>query len=499
MSYFDEWESKDNENKMGDAPAQDNEAQAGNESAAPPEADAQDVSATQAGASAQAETPSAPQGQGEQTERSSVSYTPEDRYTPHREIYTPREPMPNYEEKPPKKRFGVMILCAVLAVALLAGTFFGGTMIGKWYLADNPPAQGAGGTGGGTPTGGSGNQGSGIDRGDVVLNVVESVAGLTQEGSVSAVVEAVQNAVVEIRTETAVNDPFYGNYVESGAGSGVIISQDGLILTCNHVIEGAESITVTLASGDKYTATLLGADSWSDLALLQIEGTDFAYATLAKAPEGAAAYSYMKVGETAIAIGNPLGELGGSVSSGIISALGREVTVEGMPMTLLQTDASVNPGNSGGGLFNLSGELIGIVNAKSTGEAVEGIGFAIPSVDAIEIVKQLYKQGYVSGRPYLGLHFQATNYGLQIVNYEYNDELTGGTTVKSGDYLQYVDGITVDELSDLTTILAGKTPGDTVVIQVSRLVGTFGFQSRYESIEITLTVHEYVPVLSNEG
>ena len=422
-------------------------------------------------------------------ESGSVSYTPEHRYAPQGDFRPPY--MPNYEEKPPKKRAGTVVLCAFLAVALLLGTFFGGTLIGKWYLADNPPIQGGGNGGGSGVGGGGGNKPTGgVNRGDVTLNVVEGVAGIEGVESVPAVVEAVQNAVVEIRTETVVNDPFYGNYVEGGAGSGVIIHSDGLILTCHHVIDGAETITVTLANGEEYVAKVLGTDSWTDLALIDIEGTDFSYANLAKAPEGEGAYAYMQVGETAIAIGNPLGHLGGSVSCGIISALGRKVTVEGVPMTLLQIDASVNPGNSGGGLFNMKGQLIGIVNAKSTGESIEGIGFAIPSSDAIDIVKQLYKQGYVSGRPYLGMYFQATSYGLQIVNYEYNDELAaGGNTIKSGDYLRYMDGQEITEMNDIRTILAQKAVGDTVTIQIYRMNGRYSGMT----LEFTLTVHEHIP------
>lgn len=443
---------------------------------------------------ANGETSVDPIDRPEQTEEEA---TPVEDAAPEAEATPVEEPAPATEiptviavekENKPKKKVRVAVLCAVLAVVLIASSFLGGAALAR-YLMPFDPSNGQQ----STPPGGGGTQTPPIDRGDVVLNVVESVAGLAQTGSVPAVVEAVEKAVVEIRTETAVNDPFNGNYVQSGAGSGVIISENGLVLTCNHVIEGASTVTVTLTDGTDYTAEVLGTDSWSDLALLQIEGKGFSYATLAKAPEGEKVYSYMKVGETAIAIGNPLGELGGSVSVGIISALGREVTIEGMPMTLLQIDASVNPGNSGGGLFNLRGELIGIVNAKSTGDSVEGIGFAIPSTYAIEIVSQLYKQGYVSGRPYLGMYFQNTSYGLQIVSYEFNSELTGGKTVEKGDYLQSIDGKKIDSMSDIRTILAGKNPGDTIKMTVSRLVGAFGYQSRYESMEFTLTIHEYVP------
>ena len=482
MSYFDETDKKE-EDGITPAPSEP-EMPAEEEVPAEAEAPVEEAPAEEAPAEeAPAEEALAEEALAEEA--------PKEEETPAASVPVPPfVPVVEQREKK-KKKWPIVVVSAALALVLLVTSFFGGLALAELMLP-GLPSQGQ--QGGGTQNSPGGNGGgSGIDRGDVILNVVESVAGLTQTGSVPAVVEAVEKSVVEIRTETAVNDPFNGNYVKSGAGSGVIISPDGLVLTCHHVIEGAETVTVTTTDGTDYVAKVLGTDSWSDLALLKIEGSDFTFATLAKAPEGEGVYAYMKVGETAIAIGNPLGELGGSVSVGVISALGREVTVDGMPMTLLQIDASVNPGNSGGGLFNLRGELIGIVNAKSTGDAVEGIGFAIPSTYALDIVAELYKQGYVSGRPYLGMYFQSTSYGLQIVSYEFSSELPEGQSVEKGDYLQSMDGEQISSMSDIRTILATKKPGDTIVMKVSRLVGAFGYQSRYETVELTLKVHEYIP------
>ncbi len=436
----------------------------------------------------ESETPAEETREEERPAGASVAYTPEDRYTSSSAYRTPYAP--NYEESPKKKGgAGVVVLCTVLAIVLVIGSFLGGNLLGRLQGGFLNP-----GNGGDLVIGGNGQTpgGSTVNRGDVTLNVVEKVAGLAQEGSVPAVVEAVENTVVEIRTETAVNDYLYGDYVQSGAGSGVIISADGLILTCNHVIEGAELIKVTLANGKDYRAEVYGTDSWSDLALLKIEEDELSFATFAKAPAGEEKYSYMKVGETVVAIGNPLGELGGSVSVGVISALGREVTVEGMPMTLLQIDASVNPGNSGGGLFNLRGELIGIVNAKSTGDAVEGIGFSIPSTYALEITESLYKQGYVSGRPYLGMYFQSTSGYLQVVEYDYNDELPEDKRLQYGDVLYEADGVSITAMTDLQTVLAKKKPGDTLAIKVQRNV-KYGYRYQTVSIEITIAIREYIP------
>ncbi len=396
-----------------------------------------------------------------------------------------------FEEKP-VSRVRTIVLCSVLAVALLFGAFFGGAAIGRFAQLGNAPGY-VGGAGNGSG-GNGGNQNSGINRGDLTIQVVERDETVWGDGDIPTIVKNVQSTVVEIRTETTVTSAIYGNYVESGAGSGVIMSAKGLILTCDHVINGAGSITVVLNNGQEYQAEVYGQDSWSDLALLKIEAEGLTGALCPqKATEAGVAYEdYLAVGEGVLAIGNPLGELGGSVSNGIISALGRRVTIEGTPMTLLQTNAAVNPGNSGGALFNMYGELIGIVNAKSTGESVEGIGFAIPISDALPVMKQLYSQGYVSGRPHLGLYFESTTNGLKILSYDYNDELTGGQTIQNGDLLYSVDGKQISTFADLRAILATKQIGDTIQIEVERYVRQ-GYTYYRAQLTFTIVVHEYIP------
>ena len=488
MSYFDENEHPETDARsVPEEPIEEN---------ASPEAEA-------AVGASEEETADTAQEKGSEAgaepESGSVSYGPSDRYTPHvggyyqapsyRATYAAYEA----EKQEGMRRMRRGVLAGVLAIALLCVTLFGGVLIGRMSSGGS-----FGTLGGGSLTGGAGNSNASgnkptVDRGSLTLNVVERESGLPA-GSIPAVVAAVKDSVVEIRTETTVNSPYYGEYVESGAGSGVIISEDGLILTCAHVIEGGDTVHVVLTDGSTYIAEVYGTDSWSDLALLHIEATDLPYARLAVAPEGNEdAYSYMAVGEGVVAIGNPLGELGGSVTAGIISALGRSVTVEGVPMTLMQIDASVNPGNSGGGLFNMDGDLIGIVNAKSTGESIEGIGFAIPSSDALGIVSQLYRQGYVSGRPYLGLYMSGS---LQIQSYEYNDELPEGNRIQSGDVLYSADGKVLSSSAELRTVLAGKQVGDTVDIKIVRYVQS-GRGYVQTLLDFTLTVHEYVPDLGN--
>ena len=167
--------------------------------------------------------------------------------------------------------------------------------------------------------------------------------------------------VVEIVTESVSTATTFwgGNYVTSGAGSGVIISSDGLIITNNHVVSGANTIKVTLKDGTQYDAKLIGTDPDSDIAVIKIEATGLPCALVGDSDK-------LEVGDEVVAVGNPLGELGGTVTNGIISALSRDVNIDGTEMSLIQTNAAVNPGNSGGGLFNMYGGLIGIVNAKST-------------------------------------------------------------------------------------------------------------------------------------
>ncbi len=224
-----------------------------------------------------------------------------------------------------------------------------------------------------------------------------SSAGSTEnESSTQKVADSASNSVVEIVTEAVTKSQFMQDMVTEGAGSGVIVTTDGYIVTNNHVIEGASKITVTTKDGTSYEGTLVGTDSESDVALVKINATNLQPAVMGDSDA-------LAVGQDAIAIGNPLGELGGTVTEGIISALDREITLDGETMNLLQTSAAINPGNSGGGLFNSDGELIGIVVAKSSGADVEGLGFAIPINDVKSVVESLQTDGYVKGRASLGV------------------------------------------------------------------------------------------------
>ena len=292
------------------------------------------------------------------------------------------------------------------------------------------------------------------------------------------VADLVSPSVVVITTEQVVYSQWswYGqNQVESGAGSGVIISSDGYILTCAHVVDGASNITVTINDKD-YTATLVGEDTTSDIAVIKIDANGLTPATVGDSDS-------LKVGQNVMAVGNPLGELGGTVTGGMISALNRSVTIQGTnstnTMSLIQMDASVSPGNSGGGLFNMNGELVGIVNAKSSSSDAEGLGFAIPINDAIKVAQELLENGYVTGRPYLGITYLAVTdaqtaqqlgvnaYGVYIV-----DVTKGGPAdqagLKAGDRIVSVDGSEIAAKDDLGTLMQNHSAGDTLSITVAR-------------------------------
>ena len=201
------------------------------------------------------------------------------------------------------------------------------------------------------------------------------------EMTIAQVIERVADTVVEITTVGSAYDVLLGQAVGS-AGSGVIISENGYIITNHHVIDGAATITVRLTNGHEYKAGVVGSDADNDIALLKIKATGLPAAVLGSSKD-------IVVGQEVVAIGNPLGTLGGTVTNGIISAIDSTIEIDGHSMTLLQTNAAINPGNSGGGLFNLSGELIGIVNAKQSDLGIEGLGFAIPIDMAWNTVQEI--------------------------------------------------------------------------------------------------------------
>ena len=265
---------------------------------------------------------------------------------------------------------------------------------------------------------------------------------------------------------------FMGQYISQGAGSGVVFSADGYIMTNHHVIDGAQTITVTLRNGSSYPASIVGDDSMTDLALLKIDATGLTPAVIGNSDN-------LKVGQTAIAIGNPLGQLGGTVTSGIVSALDREIEIDGQTMNLLQTSAAINPGNSGGGLFDDDGNLIGIVNAKSSGSDIEGLGFAIPVNTVLDVFTDLREYGYVTGRVSLGVSvlsitnaqtawmYGVNETGLYITRVE-NGSDAANAGLKSGDKIVSFNGKEIQSETELAAELKNCSVGDTVTMVVRR-------------------------------
>lgn len=294
--------------------------------------------------------------------------------------------------------------------------------------------------------------------------------------SVATVVHRVSASVVEITTETLVQSGLIGQYVTSGAGSGVVISENGYIVTNHHVIDGAGTITVRMSDGTEFPATLVGTDEQTDIAVLWIDPGeyDLTVATLGSSFD-------LVVGEDILAIGNPLGSLGGTVTEGMISATAREISISGLNMTLLQVSAPINPGNSGGGLFNLAGELIGVVNAKMSSEEIEGLGFAIPIDTAYEVILELIDHGYVKGRP--AIDFSVMDRSTFFESYVYVYAATSDV-VKTGDIILAADSVRVQSVSALEAIVRQKRVGDTLELIIQR---------NQKQMTVSVTIIEYTP------
>ena len=301
------------------------------------------------------------------------------------------------------------------------------------------------------------------------------------EMTVQEITAATLDSVVEIRTESVQMDSWMGQYVTEGAGSGVIIKENGYIITNNHVVAGASNIIVTTTDETEYEATLIGADADTDVAVIKINAKGLKAATMGNSDQ-------LNVGDLAVAIGNPLGELGGTVTAGIISALDRSLSIDGKTMRLLQTDTSINPGNSGGGLFNQYGQLIGVVVAKSSGSDVEGLGFAIPINRAADVASQLMDGGYVKGKPYTGMAYQDMSQQQQSSDMFGFDEFFGGGYTQQGgvyiaeihgknakkagfevgDMVYSIDGQEIDTFDTLSSIITSHKVGDKVTYVVLR-------------------------------
>lgn len=322
----------------------------------------------------------------------------------------------------------------------------------------------------------------------------------TPTSSYSEVAARCVNSVVMINV-TEVSLVYGQEYETAGAGSGVIYTKDGYIITNYHVVnENTRSISVVLYDGSQYEAKYIYGDEYVDLAVIKIEKDDCDYAVIGD-------FEKMRLGDEVLAIGNPLG-YGIAVTNGIISALDRSITIENTTMTLLQTSAAINSGNSGGGLFNMNGELIGIVNAKIAGTSVEGMGFAIPSTTVMKSINDLKEYGYITGKARLGVTVQTKQYQtwpyMQTHMYIQVTEINeNGSAARSGlqvgDILHLFNGTEITSFDVLSQQLTKYKVGDTVKITVRRptIELTSNNLSEYlstsETVELEITFVEFNP------
>ena len=262
----------------------------------------------------------------------------------------------------------------------------------------------------------------------------------------------------------------------AASGSGFIISEDGYIVTNNHVIESADDITVSLFDGSSYEAELVGTYSSNDIALLKVDAKDLPTVTIGDS-------SMLAVGDEVAAVGNPLGQLTFSLTVGYVSALDRSINTDGTPINMLQTDAAINSGNSGGPLFDMSGRVVGITTAKassnaySSGASVEGIGFAIPINDVVDVINDLKEHGYVTGEAYLGVTLKELDaetvryYSLPMgvfVDSVEPDSCADKAGVQKGDIITSMNGTAVESYNELALILRRSRAGENVELTVYR-------------------------------
>ena len=406
------------------------------------------------------------EGQG-----ASIFYTPP-YYVPNFTVSNPQGSGYQSPTPPKKEKKGywtvILAICALISllVSFGVGSFAG--YVGGLKAKTNS-----------TSIGGSNVATLTQNNGSITIQeVLESETDVYTE--VYSVVNDVADSVVEITTSMRQTDPFFGQYVKSGAGSGVIIAQTettGIIVTNYHVVEGATDVTIRLTNGTEYAASYRGGDAGMDIAILYISlknGEILNCATLGDS-------SKLVVGQRVVAIGNPLGSLGGTVTDGIISALDRKISIDDNVMTLMQTNTAINPGNSGGGLFDMAGRLVGIVNAKQSAEGIEGLGFAIPINLIEDAIASITEHGYVQNRPSIGIEVTYVEQNYRYADGLYVVELTDSSTpLREGDRILSLNGETIDSKLKYNAILGTLTIGSQVQVRLVRN----GFE-RTETVTVT--------------
>ena len=405
-----------------------------------------------------------------ESENENQGYQPQYSYQPQPDT------APEAPQKPKKNRTGAKVTALVLSCALVGGAMgFGGSALQNHLAAKNADTEEA-------------QQASVVYEGSRETSVINIAQIDTSKEMTPAEVYAQNvNSTVGIRTSITTN--YWGYQTQAAAaGSGFILSADGYILTNYHVVEDSNSITVSLYDGTEYDATLVGCDESNDIAVLKIDAEGLTPVVLGDSDN-------LNVGDQVVAIGNPLGELTFSLTTGVVSALNREVTLSSnVTMNLIQTDCAINSGNSGGALFNLYGEVIGITNAKyssssSSSEAsIDNIGFAIPLNHVKNIVKSIIETGSIT-KPYIGVTVssvssEAQGYGLPTgaaVRSVEADSPAAKAGLEENDIITEVDGTAINSSTELVNYVGEKTPGDELTFKVYR---------QGEELELTVTIGE---------
>ena len=387
-----------------------------------------------------------------------------------------------YHYTPPKQEksgwTGGKVVAIALVCSLLSGLLGAGGMFLASRLTDTGKSPATSQTGGNSTLLESDREQTTID-----ITKVETGKLMTQ----AEVYATNVNSTVGITTSITTN--YWGYQTTSAAsGSGFVFTADGYILTNYHVVEDSSAITVSTYGGKSYDAKLIGYDEGNDVAVLKVDATDLVPVVLGNSDK-------INVGDNVVAIGNPLGELTFSLTSGYISAKDREITMStGSTMQLMQTDCAINSGNSGGALFNLYGEVIGITNAKysssSSGASIDNIGFAIPINKARSIAESIIEKGYVS-KPYVGLSVttvsaETQSYGLPqgaAVKTVAEDSPVAKSGLKANDIITHVNGEEITGSSQLVSIVSKSAIGDQLKLTVYRKGNT---------MELTLTVGEQI-------
>ena len=428
----------------------------------------------------------------------------------------PYEPEPPKAKKPKKEHKFLKTLGKTAAIAAVFGLVAGGVFQGTGYIANRAL---------GTEESAvvaekeekttTKSSGTTLSKSDGTVDSTK-VSTATTVTDVSDIAENVMPSIVAVTNISLVEYRNFfgvGQYEAESAGSGVIISQDDdylYIATNNHVVEGTKSLTITFCDDAAVTAEVQGTDAETDLAVVKVKISDISADTLSAIKVATVGSSEdLKVGEACVVIGNALG-YGQSVTGGMISALGREVTLsndttgETYTNKLVQTDAAVNPGNSGGALLNMNGELIGIVSAKYSDTDVEGMGYAIPITDASEIITQLMNSGEVTDRPqkdgeeaseqggYIGIYgvdisrSQAVAYNIPQGVYVSSVIDGGGAKnagIQKGDVITKVNNTKITSMTDMQKFLADFKPGDTVTVTLCQANNNYA----EATVQVTLT------------